>query len=67
MACTLPVTLISESQDGDIGDDWRYELEVKNFSGGLTDDATISVPKHQLSPGATIEVQSLGIEVKPKS
>lgn len=55
MACTLTLSLISESQEGDVGDDWKYELEAKVFSGALAGQGTISVPKHKLSSGETQE------------
>ena len=55
MACTLTLSLISESQEGDVGDDWKYELETKVFSGALAGQGTISVPKHQLASGETQE------------
>ncbi len=40
MSCRLTMTLISESQEGNIGEDWKYELDVKvlytlNFSVSL--------------------------------
>ncbi len=52
MTCKLTMTLISESQEGRCGDDWKYELSVKVFSEGLKGEGSISVPKHTLESGA---------------
>ena len=53
MASTLTISLLSESQKGTIGNDWKYSLEAKVFSGGLKGKGTISVPKHTLDSGKT--------------
>lgn len=53
MACTLTLTIVSESQEGTIGDDWKYDLEAKVFSGALVGHGNISVPKHTLASGDT--------------
>jgi hypothetical protein len=55
MACTVTLTLLSESQQGNIGDDWKYNLEAKVFNQGLQGTGTIAVPKHTLSSGASQE------------
>ena len=55
MACKVTMTLLTESQQGNIGDDWKYTLEAKVFNQGLKGKASISVPKHKLSSGATQE------------
>lgn len=55
MACKVTMTLLSESQQGNIGDDWKYSVEAKVFNQGLKGTATIKVPKHKLSSGATQE------------
>ncbi|KAA9129770.1 hypothetical protein F3N42_14030 [Marinihelvus fidelis] len=47
------MSLLSERQDGPIGDDWRYDLQAKVFHGALADEGTIHVPKHKLSSGCT--------------
>ena len=52
MTCRLTMALISESQEGNIGNDWRYELEAKVFHGALAGGAKVEVPKHQLESGA---------------
>jgi hypothetical protein len=51
MTCKLTMTLISESQEGNCGDDWKYSLEVKVFSDGLKGEGSINVPKHNLGSG----------------
>ena len=51
MSCKVTVTLVSETQEGNVGDTWKYDLEAKLFCEGLRGEATISVPKHQLSHG----------------
>lgn len=53
MASKLTISLLSESQKGTIGNDWKYSLEAKVFSGGLQGKGTISVPKHTLDSGKT--------------
>lgn len=51
MACKLIMTLISEAQKGECGDDWAYNLEVKVFNEGLKGEDSVSVPKHTLKSG----------------
>lgn len=51
MACKLTVAILSESQEGNIGNDWKYTLEARVFSGPLTGEGSISVPKHELKSG----------------
>jgi len=57
MACKITMSLLSESQTGTIGNDWKYSLEVKvlrtDASRALTGQGTISVPKHRLDSGKT--------------
>lgn len=55
MNCTLTAALISETQEGDIGEDWKYTLSVKAFEDDLDGAATISVPKHNLPAGVVRE------------
>jgi hypothetical protein len=43
------MTLLSEGQVGDCGDDWAYDLDVKVFHEGLKGEGGFSVPKHNLS------------------
>jgi hypothetical protein len=55
MSCTLSMKLISESQEGNIGEDWKYDLEVKVSSGGQTGKGRVKVPKHNLPAGLVRE------------
>ena len=55
MTCTLTMTLISESQEGNIGVDWKYELEAKVFRDGVRGQGAFKVPKHTLLSGAVSE------------
>lgn len=52
MNSKLTMALVSESQEGNVGDEWKYVLEVKVFHHGLQSEKSISVPKHKLSSGA---------------
>ncbi len=53
MACKITILLLSESQKGTIGNDWKYSFEARIFSGALTGEGTISVPTHRLDSGKT--------------
>ena len=55
MTCKLTMTLISESQEGECGDDWKYDLEVQAIHDGILGEGRISVPKHLLESGAIRE------------
>ncbi len=55
MTAKVTFSLISERQDGNIGDDWKYEVEAKVFNQGLKGKGTISVKKHSLDSGFTME------------
>ncbi len=55
MACKITILLLSESQEGTIGNDWKYDLEAKIFSGRRIGNGTISVPKHTLESGHKLE------------
>ena len=52
MAFKVTISILSESQEGDIGDDWRFELNVKVFNEGLTDEGNFKVKKHTLTAGS---------------
>lgn len=55
MSCTLTMKLVSESQEGNIGEDWRYDLDVRVSSGGQQGQGRIKVPKHNLPSGLVQE------------
>ena len=55
MTCKLTMTLISEGQEGNCGDDWMYDLEAKVFNEGLKGEAKVHVPKHTLDSGSVRE------------
>lgn len=52
MPCKLTMSLVSESQEGNCGDDWKYDLDVKVFHQGLKGGGQFNVPKHILEAGA---------------
>jgi hypothetical protein len=53
MACKITISVLSESQEGTIGKEWKYSIEAKIFSGALTGKGTLKVPKHRLDSGKT--------------
>ena len=55
MSCTLTAMLISESQEGNIGEDWKYDLDVKVSSGDQKGRGRFKVPKHNLPSGMVQE------------
>ena len=59
MACKITISLLSESQKGTIGNDWKYSLEAKVFgirgNHAMIGEGTIEVPKHRLDSGQTQE------------
>lgn len=55
MTCTLTMTLISETQEGNIGEDWKYDLAATVINEKLEGEATLSVPKHNLPSGIVRE------------
>lgn len=55
MGCKVTMSLVSERQDGPIGDDWKYAVEAKVFNEGLKGKGKIKVPKHNLPSGVTQE------------
>ena len=55
MTCKLTMTLVSEYQEGECGEDWKYDLAVKVFHEGLQGEGHVSVPKHNLAAGSVKE------------
>ena len=55
MNCKLTMTLISETQKGECGADWKYDLNAEVFDGGPIGKGRISVPKHTLESGSVLE------------
>ena len=55
MTCKLTMTLVSEYQEGDCGEDWKYDLDVKVFHEGLKGEGQVNVPKHNLVAGSVKE------------
>lgn len=55
MSCTLTMKLVSESQEGNIGEDWRYDLDVQVSSGAQKGQGRVKVPKHNLPSGLVQE------------
>jgi len=55
----ITMSVLSESQTGTLGNDWKYSLEVRIYDTGggraLTGQGTISVPEHRLDSGRTQE------------
>ena len=49
MSCRLTMTVVSE--EGNIGEDWKYDLDVEVQSGELQGRGSVSVPKHNLPSG----------------
>ena len=48
-------SVLTESHEGPIGDDWRYWIEAKVFNRGLQGQGTIKVGKPSLPSGTTQE------------
>ena len=55
MSCRLTMTLVSECQEGNIGEDWKYALDVEVQSGELRGQGSVSVAKHNLPSGIVRE------------
>ncbi len=55
MGCKVTMSLLTERQDGPIGDDWKYSVEAKVFNQGLAGRGVVKVPKHTLTSGVTQE------------
>jgi len=55
MACSLTMTLISEQQVGNCGEDWKYSLDVEVLHEGMKGAGLVRVPEHQLESGIVKE------------
>lgn len=55
MSCRLMMTLLSEHQEGECGEDWRYRVEAIVLGEGSTSEGHIDVPRHVLPSGANRE------------
>jgi hypothetical protein len=55
MAAKVVFTILQESHEGPIGDDWRYWVEAKVFNQGLKGEGKVTVKKHSLPTGTTQE------------
>jgi hypothetical protein len=48
------MALVSEHQEGNCGEDWKYDLAVKVFHEGLKGEGAFNVPKHILQAGVVM-------------
>jgi hypothetical protein len=56
MSCRLTMTLISELQEGNVGEDWKYQLDVEVvLKDGVVGQGSIEVSKHNLPSGVVRE------------
>jgi len=53
MAGKVIFSVLQESHEGPIGEDWRYWIEAKVFNEGLKGSGRIEVAKHSLPSGTT--------------
>ena len=53
MGSTITIEMLTESQEGTIGNDWKYDLEAKIFKDGRIGKGSVSVPKHRLDSGTS--------------
>ena len=56
MGCSIRLTILEESLNGDIGDDWAYSVSVRVYNPASettpVSEGTIDVPGHRLAPGS---------------
>ena len=67
MECKLTVSVVEESVEGDIGDDWEYAVTatVIDAKGRSIESGRIRVPEHLLKPGAAQPPpQAAGVKVR---
>ena len=55
MSCRLTMTLISKLQEGNVGEDWKYHLDIKVLRDGVIGEGSLKVPKHKLPSGLVRE------------
>jgi hypothetical protein len=55
MEANVIFSVLTERQEGPIGDDWKFWIEAKVFNHGLKGQGTIRVAKHILPSGVTQE------------
>ncbi len=53
MAGRVIFSVLQESHEGPIGEEWRYWIEAKVFNEGLRGSGRIEVAKHSLPSGTT--------------
>lgn len=49
----VTLSVLSESHEGNAGNDWKYQLQAKVFNRGLKGKGVIKVEKHDLPSGAS--------------
>jgi len=49
----VTLSVLSESHEGNAGNDWKYQIEAKVFNRGLKGQGLIEVKKHNLPSGTT--------------
>lgn len=67
MECKLTVSVVEESVDGDIGDDWQYAVTatVIDAKGRSIESGKIRVPEHHLKPGTSQPPpQAAGVKIR---
>jgi hypothetical protein len=67
MECKLTVSVVEESVEGNIGDDWEYWVTatVIDAKGRSIEAGKIRVPEHQLKPGTTQPPpQAAGVKIR---
>jgi len=55
MICKLTMMLVSECQEGDVGEDWKYDLDFETSAAGEPQRGSVSVGKHNLPAGVVRE------------
>lgn len=55
MICKLTMMLVSECQEGNVGEDWKYDLDYETFGAGEPRRGSIRVARHNLPSGVVRE------------